>query len=81
MEKLLGVARREHSKALVQLQQLTRRMAHERERAVQLAEMGQDKVEKELATSRKQLQSVQVERNLLRVSSLRRGGEGRGNGL
>ncbi len=68
MEKLLNVARREHSKAVLQLQQLTRRVAQGRERAVQVAEMGRDKVEKELAASRKQLQSVQVERNLLRVS-------------
>ena len=68
MEKLLNVARREHSKALVQLQQLTRQMARGRDRTVQAAEMGRDKAERELAASRKQLQSIQVERNLLRVS-------------
>lgn len=68
MEELLVVARREHSKAILQLQQLSRRMASETDRAAELAEVGRARLEEELNTSKKQLQSVQVERNLLLVS-------------
>lgn len=70
MEKLLSVARREHSKAIVQLQQLTRKVNLNKERAVEVAEMSRARMETELTTCRKQLQTVQVERNLLMVSQL-----------
>ena len=69
MEELLAVARREHSKAILQLQQLSRKMASETDRAAELAEMGRAKMEEELNSSKKQLQSIQVERNLLLVSN------------
>ena len=67
MEHLLEVARREHAKAAVELQQVQRRGARERERAVAAAEMGRSRVEQELGVVRKKLQSVQAERNLLMV--------------
>lgn len=67
MEKLLNVARREHSKVVLQLQQLSRQLSREKERAVEAAEVGKAGLERELADTRKKLQSVQVERNLLLV--------------
>ena len=70
MEKLLEVARREHSKAVVQLQELTRKVSLDKERAVEVAEMGRSRLETELASSRKELQRVEVERNVLLVQSL-----------
>ena len=39
MEGLLNVAKREHTKAVVQLQQLQRQVEREKERAMQAAEM------------------------------------------
>lgn len=69
MEKLLNIAKREHSKAIVQLQQLTRQLTRDKERAAEAAEIGRARLERELASCRKKLQSVQVERNLLLVSS------------
>jgi hypothetical protein len=69
MEELLGVARREHSKAVLQLQQLSRKVASGSDKAAEVAEMGRAKIEEELNSARKQLQSVMVERNLLLVSS------------
>ena len=68
MEKLLNVARREHSNAIVKLQQLTRQLAQDKERAAEVAEVGRARLERELAMARKKLQSVQVERNVLLVS-------------
>lgn len=68
MEKLLNVARREHSKAIVQLQRLTRQVTLDKERTTEAAEMDRAKLERELTDSKKQLQSVQVQRNLLIVS-------------
>ena len=68
MEKLLGVARREHSKAILQLQQLTRKVSQDKERAVEAAEMVKARTEEELEACRKKLQSTQVERNLILVS-------------
>ena len=68
MEKLLNVARREHAKAVVQLQQLQRSLARDRDRAVEAVEMSKARVEHELENCRKKLQATQVERNLLLVS-------------
>ena len=70
MEQLLDVARREHSKAILQLQQLTRRVSLDKERAVEAAELGRARVEAELGECKKQLQSVEAERNVLVVSLL-----------
>lgn len=69
MEKLLEVARREHAKAVVQLQHLQRQAGREKKRAVEAVELGKAQVERELDSCRKKLQSVQAERNLLLVSS------------
>lgn len=68
MEELLNVARREHSKAILQLQQLTRKVGVGKDKAVELIDMDRARLEVELSESRTQLQSVQVERNLLLVS-------------
>lgn len=67
MEKLLNVARREHSKVIVQLQQLTRELTRDKERAIEAGELKRARLEQELAAANKKLQSVQVERNLLLV--------------
>ena len=69
MEKLLNVARREHSKATVDIQQLTRQLTRDKERAIEAAGMCREGLEQELATCRKKLQAMQVERNLLMVSA------------
>ena len=68
LEELLNVARREHSKAVLQLQQLTRKVDVGKDKAVELIDMDRARLELELSDSRTQLQSVQVERNLLLVS-------------
>ena len=70
MEKLLEVARSEHSKAVSQLQELTRRVSLDKERAVEVAEMGRSRLETELASSRKELESLEAEKNQLLVYSL-----------
>lgn len=69
MEKLLNVARREHAKAVVQLQQLQRQLARDRDRAVEAVELSKARLEHELESCRKKLQATQVERNLLLVRS------------
>lgn len=73
MEELLAVARREHSKAILQLQQLSRKMASRTDTAAELAELGRARLEEVLDSSRQQLQSVKVERNLLLVSKQHKG--------
>lgn len=73
MEKLLNVARREHSKVIVQLQQLTRELTRDKERAIEAGELKRARLEQELAAANKKLQSVQVERNLL-LTTLRQEG-------
>ena len=67
MEKLLNVARREHAKAVVQLQQVQRQLARDRERTVQAVELGKAQMECELESCRRKLHSMQAERNLLLV--------------
>ena len=67
MEELVNVARREHAKAVVQLQQLQRQRGREKERVVQAMELKRAQVEGELDVCRKKLQSVTAERNLLMV--------------
>jgi len=67
MEALVNVARREHSKAVVQLQQLQRQFDRGHDRAVQAMEMDKSRLEHELESSRRKLQAMQVERNLLMV--------------
>ena len=67
MEELVNVARREHAKAVVQLQQLQRQRGRERERVVQAMELKRAQVEGELDVCRRKLQSVSAERNLLMV--------------
>lgn len=74
MEQLLCVARREHSKAILQLQQLSKRVILDKARAAEVAEMGRARVEAELGEYKKRLQSVEVERNLMMVSLVLRGG-------
>ena len=67
MEALVNVARREHAKAVVQLQQLQRQLDRDRDRAVEAVEMSKARLEHELETCRKKLHSTQAERNLLMV--------------
>ena len=68
MEKLLSVARREHGKAVVQLQQLQRQLGREKDRAVEAMTLNQTRLEQQLAACRKKLEASQVERNLFLVS-------------
>ncbi len=68
MEALVNVARREHAKAVVQLQQLQRQLDRDKHRAVEAMEMSKAKLEHELEACRKKLHTTQVERNLLMVS-------------
>ena len=67
MEALVNVARREHAKAVVQLQQLQRQLDRDRDRAVEAVEMSKARLEHELEACRKKLHSSQAERNLLMV--------------
>lgn len=69
MEKLLSVARREHGKAVVQLQQLQRQLGRDRDRAMEAMKLNQTRLEQQLEACRKKLEASQVERNLLLVSS------------
>ena len=69
MQQLLAVARREHCKAVAQLQQLQRGVARERDGAVAAAELRREAAEHQLEQCRRKLQSLQVERNLLLVSA------------
>lgn len=73
MEALVNVARREHAKAVVQLQQLQRQLDRDRDRAIEAVEMSKAKLEQELETCRKKLHTTQVERNLL-MTTLRQEG-------
>ena len=68
MEKLLSVARREHGKAVVQLQQLQRQLGRDRDRAMEAMKLNQTRLEQQLEACRKKLEASQVERNLLLVS-------------
>ena len=70
MEKLLDVARREHAKAVVDIQQLTRQLTRDKERTMVAAEINRQGLQQELAAARKKLQAVQMERNLMLVSTL-----------
>ena len=67
MEKLLSIARREHSKAVVQLQQLQRQLGRDRDKAMEAMTLNQTRLEQQLEDCRKKLQATQVERNLLLV--------------
>lgn len=67
MENLVNIARREHAKAVVQLQQLQRHLSRDRDHAVEAVELGKAKLEHELECCRRKLQATQVERNLLMV--------------
>ena len=67
MEKLLSIARREHSKAVVQLQQLQRQLGRDRDRTMEAMTLNQTRLEQQLEDCRKKLQATQVERNLLLV--------------
>lgn len=69
MEKLLSVARREHGKAVVQLQQLQRQLGRDKERAMEAMKLNQTRLEQQLEACRKKLEASQVERTLLLVSS------------
>ncbi|XP_064383373.1 coiled-coil alpha-helical rod protein 1-like isoform X2 [Halichondria panicea] len=73
MEALVNVARREHAKAVVQLQQLQRQLDRDKHRAVEAMEMSKAKLEHELEACRKKLHTTQVERNLL-MTTLRQEG-------
>lgn len=68
MEKLLSVARREHGKAVVQLQQLQRQLSREKDRAVEAMTLNQTRLEQQLAACTKKLEASQVEKNLFLVS-------------
>ena len=67
MEKLLSVARREHGKAVVQLQQLQRQLGRDRDRAMEAMTLNQTRLEQQLEACKKKLEASQVERNLLLV--------------
>ena len=67
MEKLLSVARREHRKAVVQLQQLQRQLGRDKDRAMEAMTLNQTRIEQQLEACRKKLEACQVERNLLLV--------------
>ncbi len=67
MEALVNVARREHSKAVVQLQQLQRQLDRDKHRAVEAVELNKAKVEHELESCKKKLNTALVERNLVMV--------------
>ena len=67
MEKLLNVARREHGKAVVQLQQLQRQLGRDKDRAMEAMTLNQTRLEQQLGNCRKKLEASQVERNLLLV--------------
>lgn len=67
MEKLLSVARREHGKAVVQLQQLQRQLSRDKDRATEAMSLNQARLEQQLAACRKKLEASQVERNLFLV--------------
>lgn len=67
MEKLVNVARREHAKAVMQLQQLQRQLVRDRDHAVEAVELSKARIEQELDSCRKKLQATQAERNLLMV--------------
>ena len=69
MEKLLSVARREHGKALVQLQQLQRQLGRDKDRAMEAMKLNQTRLEQQLEACRKKLEASQVERNILLVNS------------
>ena len=68
MEKLLSVARREHGKAVVQLQQLQRQLSRDKERAMEAMTLNQARLEQQVESCRKKLEASQVERNILMVS-------------
>ena len=68
MEKLLSIARREHGKAIVQLQQLQRQLGRDRDRAMEAMTLNQTRLEQQLEACRKKLEASQVERNLLLVN-------------
>lgn len=68
MEKLLSIARREHGKAVVQLQQLQRQLGRDRDRAMEAMTLNQTRLEQQLEACRKKLEASQVERNLLLVN-------------
>ena len=70
MEKLLAVARREHSKAVVDVQKLTRQLARDKDWAVQTAQLDGQHLEQELQATRKKLQATFVEKNLLLVRTI-----------
>lgn len=68
MEKLLSVARREHGKAVVQLQQLQRQLSRDKDRAVEAMKLNQTRLQQQLDACRRKLEASQVERNLFMVS-------------
>lgn len=67
MEALVNVARREHSKAVVQLLQLQRQLDRDKHRAVEAVELSKAKLEHELECCKKKLNATLVERNLVMV--------------
>jgi len=56
MEKLLSVARREHGKAVVQLQQLQRQLGRDRDRAMEAMKLNQTRLEQQLEACRKKME-------------------------
>lgn len=70
MEKLLSVARREHGKAVVQLQQLQRQLSRDKDRTMEAMTLHQTRLQQQLDACRRKLEASQVERNLLMVSHL-----------
>ncbi len=70
MEKLLTVARREHSKAVMDVQQLTRQLARDQDLVRQAAQIDSQRLQLELAEMEKKLHTALAEKNLILVSSV-----------
>ena len=67
MEKLLVVARREHSKAVMDVQQLTRQLARDKEKSLEVHHLDTQRLQQQLLDTQKKLQATMVEKNLLLV--------------
>jgi len=67
MEKLLVVARREHSKAVMDVKQLTRQLARDQEKCREVHHLDTQHLQQQLLDTQKKLQTTLVEKNLLLV--------------